>query len=606
MPSTATEQYLLELINDARMDPLGDAARYISSYTTTATSSAANIENALAFFGVSGPQLLAAYQALIPVQPIAFSDVLAGGARTHNTYMINADVQSHQVTSLGEASLGTRLSAEGYAYRAAGENIYAYSEDMLFAQAGFMVDWGGTAATGGMQLPAGHRINIMNASYREAGIGVTAEANPATSVGPNVVTEDLGTQGTSGVFILGVAYNDTDRDGFYSIGEGLAGLTVTVSATTTSSTASGGYTLQSSLTGTQTVQLTGAGLSAAVSVALAFANGLDAKLDVIDGNTLRTSASATITGAVTKVQALGVQALNITLGDGIGRTLTANSGGDTLTGGSGDDTIQGGAGNDTLDGGLGTNLIDGGAGDNTVFFAFASTAATVTHIGNAWKVDAPGVHDTITNAQHYKFTDLATTDLASLSTHDVHFTDTLASSSGSNTSDAYTGPVSYLQHQYIWSSADSVAISAAQPNTFLKGGAGGDALLVTAGQNVLDGGGGSNFLIGSSGADGGSDTFFVDARGGVETWSTIVNFHLGDYATIFGFHPGLSTTSLTNSDGATGFTGVTIHSEINGAGAGILASMTFTGIDRATANAHFEYTTGTLPGNTDYLLIHYI
>ncbi|MBV8913283.1 MAG: hypothetical protein JOZ05_09620 [Acetobacteraceae bacterium] len=171
--------------------------------------------------------------------------------------------------------------------------------------------------------------------------------------------------------------------------------------------------------------------------------------------------------------------------------------------------------------------------------------------------------------------------------------------------DDYSGPVDYLQRQYIWSGSNGVAIAATVPNAFLKGGPGDDALAVQAGNNVLDGGTGSNFLMGASGSDGGQDTFFLDARGGGVTWSTIVNFHPGDMATIFGFNAN-STRPLTASDGVGGYTGVTIHSEIAGAGTGVTASMTFAGIDQATAAAHFVYSSGTLPGNIGYLLIQYL
>jgi len=37
----------------------------------------------------------------------------------------------------------------------------------------------------------------------------------------------------------------------------------------------------------------------------------------------------------------------------------------------------------------------------------------------------------------------------------------------------------------------------------------------------------------------------------------------------------------------------------------VTASMTFAGIDQATAQQHFVYTTGTLPGGIGYLLIQY-
>jgi T5SS/PEP-CTERM-associated repeat protein len=190
----------------------------------------------------------------------------------------------------------------------------------------------------------------------------------------------------------------------------------------------------------------------------------------------------------------------------------------------------------------------------------------------------------------------------------VSYTDTTTGATEAITGDDYTGPVDYLQRQYVWSGSDTdnLAIRANVPNAFLKGGSGADALQAFGGNNVLDGGPGSNFLIGGTGADGGRDTFFVDARDpATVTWSTIVNFHHGDQATIFGFHPDTSTRPETASDGAGGFTGFTIHSEINGAGTGVNASMTFAGIDQATADAHFTYTTGTLPGNIDYLLIQY-
>ena len=187
----------------------------------------------------------------------------------------------------------------------------------------------------------------------------------------------------------------------------------------------------------------------------------------------------------------------------------------------------------------------------------------------------------------------------------IAFTDTTNSVSGIEAAKAYIGPVAGLQWEYLWSSPDAVAMAAQVPNVFLHGGPGGDALLAKSGSNVLDGGGGSNFLVGASGSDGGADTFFVDGRGGVETWSTIVNFHPGDAATIFGFHAGTSTLPWTASDGAPGSMGATIHSELNGAGTGVNGSMTFAGIDLATVQSHFAITTGNV-GGSDYLLIQYL
>jgi len=143
--------------------------------------------------------------------------------------------------------------------------------------------------------------------------------------------------------------------------------------------------------------------------------------------------------------------------------------------------------------------------------------------------------------------------------------------------DAYAGPVALLQRQFIWSGTNGIVVSASTSDVFLHGGAGDDALAVQDGTNVLDGGAGSNFLVGGTGAGGGTDTFFVDGRGG-NTWSTIVNFHQGDSLTLWGFQPGTSTDPWTASDGTAGYTGATLHTELAGASTGVNASATFAGL----------------------------
>lgn len=189
----------------------------------------------------------------------------------------------------------------------------------------------------------------------------------------------------------------------------------------------------------------------------------------------------------------------------------------------------------------------------------------------------------------------------------ISYTDVDTAGLGYTNGDAYSGPVAGLEHQYIWGSAHKVAIGASTNNVFLHGGSGDDAISVVGGTNVLDGGAGSNFLVGATGSS--VDTFFVDGRGGGVTWSTIVNFHAGDAATIFGFNPGVSTQPFTALDGIGGYQGLTIHSELGGAGTGVNASMTFAGIDQATADAHFTITSGALgagtANSTGYLYIQY-
>ena len=120
---------------------------------------------------------------------------------------------------------------------------------------------------------------------------------------------------------------------------------------------------------------------------------------------------------------------------------------------------------------------------------------------------------------------------------------------------------------------------------------------------ALDGATASNFLVGGNGSDGGIDTFFIDGRGGAVTWSTIVNFHEGDQITFWGFVPNQSTQNWVDADGVQGFTGLTLHSELGGAGTGVNASATLTGLSTVDLSK-LTITTGTVAGS-DYMLIQY-
>jgi Ca2+-binding RTX toxin-like protein len=176
------------------------------------------------------------------------------------------------------------------------------------------------------------------------------------------------------------------------------------------------------------------------------------------------------------------------------------------------------------------------------------------------------------------------------------WTDTTSHQAGSADGQSYTGPVNYLQWQYLWADPDSANLSTTLPNVFLRGGPGNDALAATAGSNVLDGGTGSNFLVGASGAGGGTDTFFVDGRGSAMTWSTVTNFHPGDAVTFWGFVPGQSTMSWAASDGAAGYQGATVHAATMGAGTPVNASLTFAGMSLADAQSKLALSTGVASG----------
>jgi len=168
--------------------------------------------------------------------------------------------------------------------------------------------------------------------------------------------------------------------------------------------------------------------------------------------------------------------------------------------------------------------------------------------------------------------------------------------------DAYSGPVAGLQHQYITVSTDNLNITAMAPNTFIHSGSGSDAIDVSrgGGNNVLDGSTGSNFLVGGAG----NDTFFVDDRSAAaDIWSTVVNFHSGDDATIFGVTPSDFALDWQDGQGAGGSTGLTLHATAPGKP---IASITLAGYTKADlGNGRLGVSFGNdLGGAGPYVYIH--
>ena len=245
-------------------------------------------------------------------------------------------------------------------------------------------------------------------------------------------------------------------------------------------------------------------------------------------------------------------------------------------------------------------LIPYSAADDYIGLSF--TLSDGVHYGYV-EVDGPQVV-----AEGYSATPDAATTAGAVDSGSqpgfVHYTDAASGQSGEEQGQVYSGPVAGLQAQYLWSGSDAVAIRSDTPSAFLHGGPADDALQATSGSNVLDGGAGSNFLVGATGSDGGTDTFYVDGRGGATTWSSIVNFHHGDTMTLWGFVPGTSTSPAYVMDGTAGYQGATIHSELNGAGTGVNESVTFAGIGASQATTDFTTATGVI-GGTPYLTVTY-
>ena len=158
-----------------------------------------------------------------------------------------------------------------------------------------------------------------------------------------------------------------------------------------------------------------------------------------------------------------------------------------------------------------------------------------------------------------------------------------------------------MLHQYITVSTDNLNVAATEPYSFIHSGSGNDAPDVSRsrGNNVLDGSTGSNFLVGGAG----KDTFFVDDRAAAaDIWSTVVNFHSGDDATIFGVTPEDFALDWQDGQGAAGSTGLTLRATAPGKP---VASITLAGYSKADLGGRLSMSFGNEQGEAGaYAYVH--
>jgi subtilisin-like proprotein convertase family protein len=262
---TAEEQLLLELMNRARLHPAEEGDRIFVDYGEKRVTQATN------FFLAQRPGVeftraenRDAFHGYAAKPPVAFSGKLIASARGHSALMKQYDQQSHRISDangdplLGpggvpvEPDLRGRVVAAGYSGTFLGESVFSYADDMVHAHAGFAVDFGQPVPTGETRPYLGHRLNLMGfdgdpaRDYREVGVGVIEDSNAATSVGPRIVTIDFAIPAADPtVFVTGVAYDDVNGNGFYDLGEGLAGVRVDldVGGAFAVTSSSGGYAI---------------------------------------------------------------------------------------------------------------------------------------------------------------------------------------------------------------------------------------------------------------------------------------------------------------------------------------------------------------------------
>jgi len=344
MPLSNAEQYLLELINRTRMDPVAEAARY-----------GIDLNNSL----TAGQITATAKQVLAP------NEALNASAESHSVWMIATDTFSH--TGVNGSRPWDRAIANGYGSGFIGENIAFSGTTGASFDLATMVQ----SQHGNLFLSAGHRVNMLGESYREAGIGQVngAFTYAGTTYNASLVTEVFGLNGNK-VYVTGVAYNDTDSDAFYSIGEGRGGVVFSAGGTSDTTASSGGYAV--AVNQSNAVLVTGttrSGLDFSVTVDMTAGN---VKLDLVNDSVLHSSASLTLGTGIRVATLLGSTSLiltgnvdnNVLVGNRANNTIHGLDGNDILRTGIGNDRLFGDAGRDSLFGGRGTDRLWGGVGND--------------------------------------------------------------------------------------------------------------------------------------------------------------------------------------------------------------------------------------------------
>lgn len=337
MALTAAEQYSLELINRARLNPAAEAARY-----------GVDLNQGLPAGTISS----AAKQVLAP------NTLLEKAAIGHSQWMLAADVFSH--TGSGGSSPAHRVTATGYSWSNLAENLA-----VRYTSGTINLNKAAAEQHQDLFLSAGHRKNLMNGTYQE--IGIAQEQGSfklgGTNYDSSMVTEVFGRPAAAKAFVTGVVYDDTDKNAFYSIGEGASGASFAAQGKTTTTAGPGGYAL--SLKAGAAVAVSGKvdGLSFTASVALNVGN---VKLDVVNGNAFETSGSLTLGTGINSATLLGVSNLKLT-GNAQANTLIGNFGANTIAGGAGADTLRGAAGKDTMTGGDGADKLFGDSGNDRLY-----------------------------------------------------------------------------------------------------------------------------------------------------------------------------------------------------------------------------------------------
>ena len=349
----AQETLLLALINRARLNPAGEATRYgvdLNQGLTPGTITTAS------------------------KQPLAYNPFLFAAADLHSQNMVDRDFFDHDDPLTG-TSPQTRANNAGYV-GGVGENI-AFSGSTGAIDATTMI----YHQHQGLFLSPGHRANMLNADYKEVGVGqvLGVFTNTNGSFNASLVTENFGVPPAGVQFLMALAYNDTDADAFYSVGEGRSGITVNTPSSAVATGATGGIS-RAIAAGAQAIMFSGGDLGAAVSMTATITAGTNVLVNLIGQSTVETSTSLTAGSGVSKIIGLGNFGLSLTGNDAANIIVSA----------------------------LGNDALNGAGGFDTAVFSGNRASYTVTiHGAGSATVSGPDGTDTVAAIELLQFNDMS-------------------------------------------------------------------------------------------------------------------------------------------------------------------------------------------------------
>ena len=469
--ATANEQLMIELVNRARLDPQGEAARL-------------NITDAGVIAGMGLPEG--------PLAPVAGNDRLALSSALHSQWMLANDIFSH--TGAQGSTAGQRMADAGYVFHGS----WSWGENLAYQSSTGTIN--GTAAITtlhrGLFLSDGHRANILSESFRELGIG--QEFGQFMGRNTTMITQNYATSGNT-VYLTGVAYDDLDGNDFYSVGEGRAGATFSTALGSSQTTATGAYKVA---IGTGTQQVTLAAALAPGAVVMLDQIGSNVKLDLVNGTMLLSSANLRLVEGIADARLLGVGDLH-------------------LSGHAGDNLLLGNGGNNVIDGGGGNDIIDGGAGINTAVLSAGPSDLAITTSGDTVTITAPDGTSQYRNISYFRLNGEDLT-LDQLSARVAAATPQTPESPAEPAAEPTVEPPAPPPETFLISMPENwatqslrgddtggilrgngaeVLIMGGTGDDLIAGGAGADTIFGNRGENAIFGGRGDDLIEGGAGND---------------------------------------------------------------------------------------------------------